>query len=121
MLLFTFNIDLDGRLESIRDLEQRLTERTGEECLVLSFCTGVYHFPSEKERLDESSQRGEVGRVKNDLSEILEKLAAIESTLQRLPETQAAVFIQMYEEYQTARLQGLKSSDLWVIAPPNSR
>lgn len=55
------------------------------------------------------------------LIEINEKLAAIESLLQRLPEIQAAVFIQMQEEYLTARMQGKKSSDLWVIAPPNSR
>ena len=57
----------------------------------------------------------------DDLTEIKEKLAAIESLLQRLPEIQAATFIQMQEEYQTARMQGKKSSDLWVIAPPNLR
>ena len=68
MLLFTFNIDLDGRRESVRDLEQRLTERTGEECLVLSFCTGVHRFPSEKERLDESGQRdGDGSDTENSL------------------------------------------------------
>lgn len=54
MLLFTFNVDLDGRSETVKELERRLTERTGEECLVLSFCTGVHRFPSEKERFDES-------------------------------------------------------------------
>jgi len=56
-----------------------------------------------------------------DLTEIKEKLAAIESLLQRLPEIQAAVFIQMNEEYQAARLQGRKSSDLWDVVPPSSR
>lgn len=56
MLLFTFNVDLDGRQESVKDLERRLTERTGEESLVLSFCTGVYRFPLEKERLNEGGQ-----------------------------------------------------------------
>ncbi|MCD8142016.1 MAG: hypothetical protein LUD83_01835 [Clostridiales bacterium] len=56
-----------------------------------------------------------------DLTEIKERLAAIEALLQRLPEVQAAVFIQMQEEYEAARLQGRKSSDLWTIAPPNSR
>lgn len=56
-----------------------------------------------------------------DLAEIKEKLAAIESLLQRLPEIQAAVFIQMNEEYQSARMGGMKSSDLWTIAPPNLR
>ncbi|MCD7735305.1 MAG: hypothetical protein LUH48_09325 [Clostridiales bacterium] len=57
----------------------------------------------------------------NDLTEIKERLAAIETLLQRLPEVQAAVFIQMQEEYETARMQGRKSSDLWTITPPNSR
>lgn len=56
-----------------------------------------------------------------DLTEIKERLVAIESLLQRLPEIQAAVFIQMNEEYQAARMSGMKSSDLWTIAPPNSR
>ena len=57
----------------------------------------------------------------DDLTEIKEKLAAIESLLQRLPEMQAAMFIQMNEEYQAAKLEGKKSSDLWVIAPPDLR
>lgn len=56
-----------------------------------------------------------------ELSEIKGKLAAIESLLQRLPEIQAAVFIQMNEEYQAVRMEGRKSSDLWAIAPPDSR
>lgn len=57
----------------------------------------------------------------DDLTEIKEKLVAIESLLQRLPEIQAAVFLKMQEEYEAARLEGKKSSDLWVIASPNSR
>ena len=57
----------------------------------------------------------------DDLTEIKEKLAAIESLLQRLPEIQTAVFLKMKEEYEAARLEGKKSSDLWVIAPPNER
>lgn len=57
----------------------------------------------------------------DELLEIKEKLAAIESLLQRLPEIQAAVFFQMQEEYQAAKMQGMKSSDLWTIAPPNLR
>lgn len=57
----------------------------------------------------------------DDLTEIKEKLVAIESLLQRLPEIQAAVFLKMQEEYEAARMEGKKSSDLWVIAPPNSR
>jgi len=56
-----------------------------------------------------------------DLTEIKERLSAIESLLRRLPEIQAAVFIQMNEEYQAARLQGRSSSDLWTVAPPDSR
>lgn len=57
----------------------------------------------------------------DELAEIKEKLNAIETLLQRLPEIQAAVFIQMNEEYQIAKMQGLKSSDLWTIAPPYLR
>lgn len=56
-----------------------------------------------------------------ELALIIKRLEAIESLLQRLPEIQAAVFIQMNEEYQSARMAGEKSSDLWVIAPPGSR
>lgn len=59
--------------------------------------------------------------MENDLREIKEKLAAIESLLQRLPEIQAAVFLQMQEEYQSARLLGKKAEDIWIIAPPNLR
>ena len=57
----------------------------------------------------------------DDLTEIKEKLAAIESLLQRLPEIQTAVFLKMKEEYEAAKLEGKKSPDLWVIAPPNER
>ena len=56
-----------------------------------------------------------------DLDEIKEKLVAIESLLQRLPEIQAAVFIQMNEEYQSAKFQGRKCADIFTIAPPNLR
>lgn len=56
-----------------------------------------------------------------ELTEVNKKLAAIESLLQRLPEIQAAAFIQMNEEYQAARLQGLKSQDLWTVPPSNLR
>ena len=56
-----------------------------------------------------------------ELTEIKERLAAIESLLQRLPEIQAAVFIQMNEEYQRAKPLGKSSADLWEIAPPNQR
>lgn len=57
----------------------------------------------------------------DELQEIKEKLAAIESILQRLPELEAAAFLQMYDEYQAARFEGKKAADLWVIPPPSSR
>lgn len=41
----------------------------------------------------------------DDLKEIKEKLASIESLLQRLPEIQAAVFLRMHDEYETAKMQ----------------
>lgn len=52
---------------------------------------------------------------------VIEKLAAIESLLKRLPEIMAAVAIQMQEEYQDARMRGERSSDLWEISPPDQR
>lgn len=58
---------------------------------------------------------------RSDLQEIERRLAAIESLLQRLPEIQAAVFFQMNEEYQAAKMQGRRVSELWTIAPPSSR
>ena len=57
----------------------------------------------------------------DDLLEIKEKLAAIESLLQRLPEIQAAVFFQLLDEYELAKLQGRKANDIWIIAPPDKR
>lgn len=56
-----------------------------------------------------------------DLNEIKEKLAAIESTLQRLPEIQAAVFFQMLDEYQSARVVGRKADELWEVPIPRER
>mgnify|MGYP005775103525 FL=1 len=58
------------------------------------------------------AEYGEEVSKLDDLTEIKEKLAAIESLLQRLPEIQAAVFLKMKEEYEAARLEGKKSSDL---------
>ena len=52
---------------------------------------------------------------------VLKKLEAIESLLRQLPEIMAATYIQMDEEYQIAKMQGKKSSDLWIIAPPHLR
>lgn len=51
----------------------------------------------------------------DELREIKEKLAAIESLLQRLPEIQTAVFLQMQEEAQSARLRGIRAQDLWTV------
>ena len=56
-----------------------------------------------------------------ELTEIKEKLAAIESLLQRLPEIQAAVFFQMLDEYQSAKLEGKSARDLWEVANPSAR
>lgn len=57
----------------------------------------------------------------DELLEIKEKLAAIESLLQRLPEIQAAVFLNMLDEYQSAKLIGKKAADLWEIPSPPAR
>ncbi len=65
-------------------------------------------------------ERRETGET-DELTEIKERLTAIESLIQRLPEIQAAAFFKMYDEYQSARLAGKKASDLWVIPPPNLR
>ena len=59
--------------------------------------------------------------VPDEIRELKEKLAAIESLLQRLPEIQAAAFFLMLDEYQTARLAGKKANDLWDIPTPNQR
>ncbi len=55
------------------------------------------------------------------LQEVNQRLERIEDLLKRLPEIQAAVFLQMLEEAEAARLQGRKIADLWVIAPPDQR
>lgn len=60
-------------------------------------------------------------RNPEDVREIKEKLAAIESLLQQLPEIQAAVFFRMLDEYQTARIAGKKASDIWDIVSPAKR
>lgn len=62
-----------------------------------------------------------VERDPKDIQEIKEKLAAIESLLQRLPETQAAAFFLLLDEYQAARLAGKKANDLWEIPTPKQR
>lgn len=59
--------------------------------------------------------------VEKELLEIEEKLAAIESLLQRLPEIQAAVFFQMLDEYQSAKLTGIDAHKLWQVPNPQAR
>ncbi len=56
-----------------------------------------------------------------DVKEIKERLTAIESLLQRLPEIQAAIFFQMLDEYQSARLTGTKAHDIWDVPTPDQR
>ena len=56
-----------------------------------------------------------------ELQEIKEKLVAIERLLQRLPEIQAAVFLRMLDEYQSARVIGKKARDLWEVPSPPAR
>ena len=56
--------------------------------------------------------------LENELAEIKEKLAAIES---RLPEIQAAVFLQMQDEYEMAKAQGRRAQDLWAVPTPDER
>lgn len=59
--------------------------------------------------------------MQDELHQIKEKLTAIESLLQRLPEIQAAVFLQMLDEYQSAKLTGKKANDLWEVPSPPAR
>ena len=59
--------------------------------------------------------------LKEELGEIKEKLAAIESLLQRLPEIPAAVFLQMQDEYEMAKAQGRRVQDLWAVPTPKQR
>lgn len=56
-----------------------------------------------------------------ELEEIRKELAEIHSLLQRLPELQAAVFFQMWDEAQTAKIHGKTLRDIWTTAPPDQR
>ena len=53
--------------------------------------------------------------------EVIEKLTAIESLLQRLPEIQAAVHFKMQDEYEAAKFSGMKAKDIWEIAQVSQR
>ena len=57
----------------------------------------------------------------DDLKEVKEKLTAIESLLQRLPEIQAAVLLLMRDEYETAKAQGRDVRQLWAVPNPDQR
>ena len=59
--------------------------------------------------------------MRRDIESIDKRLAAIESLLQRLPEIQAAVFFQMMDEYQNAKLQAKKARDIWDVPSPEKR
>lgn len=52
---------------------------------------------------------------------VTEKLTAIESLLQRLPEIQAAVHFKMQDEYEAAKFSGMKATDIWEIAQVSQR
>lgn len=56
-----------------------------------------------------------------ELHELRKEVAALTDLLRRLPEIQAAVFFQFEEEKNEAAMQGRKTSDTWVIAPPEKR
>ena len=56
-----------------------------------------------------------------ELRELRKEVAALTDLLRRLPEIQAAVFFQFEEEKNEAAMQGRKTSDTWVIAPPEKR
>lgn len=56
-----------------------------------------------------------------ELERIRKELAEIHSLLQHLPELQAAVLLQMWEEAQTAKLYGKTLRDIWTTAPPDQR
>lgn len=53
------------------------------------------------------------------LEKILKKQEAIEAALRRLPEVQAATYLLMREELETARFAGRKASDLWEVTRPD--
>ncbi len=59
--------------------------------------------------------------MEEEIAEIKKHLAVIEGLIQQLPEVQAAVFLQMWDEYQSARFTGRKPGDMWTIPPPGSR
>lgn len=59
--------------------------------------------------------------MEREFEAINEKLTAIESLLQRLPEIQAAVFFQMLDEYQSAKLEAKKARDIWYVPSPEKR
>ena len=63
----------------------------------------------------------DVYAILNELRELRKEVAALTDLLRRLPEIQAAVFFQFEEEKNGAAMHGRKTSDTWVIAPPEKR
>lgn len=61
----------------------------------------------------------------NTLAEIKNELVAIHSLLQRLPEIQAAAYIELEETYRLAQppmgLGITRAKDIWELCPPNLR
>lgn len=60
-------------------------------------------------------------RLCDAMAKLEKRLDAIENIMKRMPEVYAAVFFRAYEEYQAAKLQGKRVSDIWDIEPPNLR
>lgn len=63
----------------------------------------------------------EVHAALRELPEIKETLKNIERLLRKMPEIQAAVFLQMQEAANNGKFQGIKAADLWEVAPPTQR
>ena len=80
-----------------------------------------YHTTVQALFFDTDSDKEARRDAMNNLKEIEEKLAAIESLLQRLPEIQAAVFLLMRDEYETAKAQGRDARQLWSVPNPDQR
>lgn len=56
-----------------------------------------------------------------ELPEIKETLKNIERLLRKMPEIQAAVYIQMQEEADSAKFRGVSAKDLWEVCPSEGR
>lgn len=59
--------------------------------------------------------------IEDAMKGIDKSLQELVGLLRNYPEIQVAVAARMQEEYQDARAQGKRSSDIWEIAPPSQR